>query len=140
MFAIRNVGQNEISRVLELAKAADMELELTQLTKQLVLEHTARCMLMECDGDAGFCLWDDGEETMHIRMAYIRPDLRRQGLGKLLFENIARIAEMEHAAWLTWDAAFGDKWAAGKCFLEDGLVKVSGADIPSLWGHCNCHK
>jgi len=98
---------------------------------------------MELDGPAGFCLWNDVPgvkgKTMEIRMVYMIPALRHQKLGSLLFENLARIAEMEAMESIRWDASLGTKWAGDKGVVENGVVSIDGAKIPELWGHCHCH-
>ena len=59
--------------------------------------------------------------------------------GSLLFENLARIAEMEAMEFIRWDASLGTKWAGDKGTVENGRVCIDAEKIPELWGHCHCH-
>ena len=143
MFAILNAGKKEIPVLLKLMLEAGMDADEAALTKAICEEKTSRAMIMEFDGAAGFCLWDEFEgikgKIMHIRMVYMIPALRGQKLGALLFENLARIAEMETMEAIRWNASYGVKWAGDKGTVENGIVRIDGDKIPELWGHCHCH-
>ena len=143
MFAILNAGKREIPVLAKLMREAGMEADEVLLQKAICEDGTTRAMLMEFDGAAGFCLWNDipgiKRKIMHIRMVYMIPSLRGQKLGALLFENLARIAEMEAMEEIRWDASLGVKWAGDKGTVENGILRIDAEKIPELWGHCNCH-
>ena len=143
MFAITNAGKRELPVLFALMRQAGMETDEAALTKAILEEKTSRAMIMDMDGPAGFCLWDDvpgfRANSMFIRMVYLIPALRGQKLGSLLFENLARIAEMEAMEFIRWDASLGTKWAGDKGTVENGRVCIDAEKIPELWGHCHCH-
>lgn len=143
MFAILNAGKKEIPVLAKLMREAGMDADEALLLKTICEEKTSRAMVMEFDGAAGFCLWDEfagiKRKIMHIRMVYMIPTLRGQKLGSLLFENLARIAEMEAMEEIRWNASLGIKWAGDKGIVENGILRIDAEKIPELWGHCHCH-
>jgi diamine N-acetyltransferase len=104
------------------------------------------CEIAECDGDiAGFATWFysfstfRGKHGLFLEDLFVRPQFRRQGIGKALFTHLARRCIKENMRRLEWmvldwnEPAIAFYRSRGARFMDDWtLCRVDGAELRAL--------
>ena len=123
------------------------EVDRERLEKAIFEPGTVHAMIMISGEPVGFCLWYDTFSTetcrkgIYLDSLYVREELRGEGLGEIMFENIARIAEMGGYERLEWKKDPEKKFFAGHAADAPTVLRVEGIEnITKLWGHCHCHE
>jgi len=69
----------------------------------------AHALIIECDGKpAGFCVYFynfstfAGRPGIYVEDVFVRPEFRRRGLGRTVFQHLARKAVAEGCARMEW--------------------------------------
>jgi GNAT superfamily N-acetyltransferase len=105
-----------------------------------------RAMIAEWDGEpAGFALWFynwstwTGRSGIYLEDLYVRPKLRRHGIGKALLRELARIAAGDGCRRLVWQVLDWNEPALefyrslGATFLREWVtVRLEGDALASL--------
>ena len=154
--AIREVGEGDVETlfdlILELAAYEKLRDEVSGdagvLARSLFVERTAEALLAEVDGEAiGYAIVCGAFSSFEckgglwIEDVYVRPERRRDGVGRALFERIAALAvergfpRVEWAA-LDWnDLALGFYDRLGARRLDEWtMLRLDGEALMGLGG------
>lgn len=136
-----------IHELAEYEHAADEDLSTEELLRENIFEKGfAKVLIAECDGEkAGFALWFNNFSTwlarpgIYLEDLYVRPQFRKQGLGKALLQKLAQIAvenKWGRVEWwcLKWNKPSLDFYESlgAKQMTEWMPLRVDGDELKAL--------
>lgn len=139
-----------IHELAEYEHAAAEDLSTEGLLRENIFEKGfAKVLIAECNGEkAGFALWFNNFSTwlarpgIYLEDLYVRPQFRKQGLGKALLQELAKIAvdnNWGRVEWwcLKWNKSSLDFYESmgARQMTEWMPLRVDGDNLKQLGGN-----
>lgn len=89
--------------------SGEVSADAATLTEQIFVKKRAEVRILECEGKtAGYCLYFFnfssflGRGGLYVEDIYLRPEYRRRGFGKSVFEWLETLARAEGCGRMEW--------------------------------------
>ena len=158
-FSIAPIAQAEISslleKILELARFERLEHEveatIESLQNSLCGPQASACALLAQHGDepAGYALYFftfcsfAGRRGLWLDDLYVRPQFRKQGLGRALIQEVARVGARHNCARFEWIALGWNENALNfyrcECTVKNANLIHSAVPISPKTSHSSNH-